>query len=96
MVGVDGSLDIAHSLDAAGSLAGPLDVAGSLAGPLDAADSLAGSLVMAGSLDGAGSLLDTRGSIMGDAESEAAEEDAVEPPEVNVIERMASVDCSEP
>ena len=84
VVGVDSSLDIACSLDAAGLLAGPLDVAGSLAG----------SLVMAGSLDGAGSLLDTEGSITGDAEGEAAEEDSAKPPEVNAVEQVASVDCS--
>jgi len=95
-VEVDDSLDIACSLDAAGSLAGPLDVASSVAGPLDVVDSLAGSLVVAGSLDGVGSLEDTGGLITGDAESEAAEEDAAKLPEVNAVERVASIDCSAP
>jgi len=83
---VDSSLDIACSLDMAGSLADPLDAAGSLAG----------SLVVAGSLDGAGSLLGTEGSITGDAKGEAAEEDSAKPPEVNAVGWVASVDCSGP
>ena len=54
------------------------------------------SLVVAGSLDGAGSPLDTEGSRMRDVKGEAAEDDSAKPPEVNVVERVANVDCSEP
>ena len=83
VVGVDGLLEMACSLDAAGSLAGSLDAAGLLA--------------VAGSLDGAGSLLDTEGSGTGDAEGEAAEEDSAGPSEVNVlVSSDESDDCSEP
>ena len=82
VVGVDGSLEMACSLDAAGSLAGLLDAASSLA--------------VAGSLDGAGSLLDTEGSGTGDAEGEAAEDDSARPSEVNVVSSDESDDCSEP
>jgi len=86
VVGVDSSLDIACSLDMAGSLAGPLDAAGSLAG----------SLVMADLLEGVGSLLDTEGSIKGDVVGKAAEEVSAKPPEVNAVEQVVSVDCSGP
>ena len=86
-----GSLDVAGRLDVAG-----VDSSLDMACSLDAAGSLAGSLVVVGSLGGADSLLGTEWSRTGDAEGEAVEEDAAKPPEVNAVERVVSVDCSEP
>ena len=81
-----GSLDVALA-----ALAGGLDVVG-----VDGSFDMTCSLVVAGSLDGAGSPLDTEGSRMRDVKGEAAEDDSAKPPEVNVVERVANVDCSEP
>ena len=83
------SLSAADALDMVGSL--------NVDSSLDTACSLgmAGSSDAAGILDMAGSL-DTEGRRTGDVEGPVADEDLAKLAEVKSVERVASVDCSDP